>query len=154
MSCPACPVLRRIPKTKTAALASREAKAAETLQRTRLAFAHPRVEKAHLFLRVEPMLSAFHDRNARVAAFGKRSDRLKGLQGIAAAVQDLRRHVPCGRMRPDILQIRPRQFLAKIRSDTFLLFEPALCYPRSISTMGEMKYARSISAPTPACMQK
>ena len=130
MSCPACPVLRRIPKTKTAALASREAKAAETLQRTRLAFAHPRVEKAHLFLRVEPMLSAFHDRNARVAAFGKRSDRLKGLQGIAAAVQDLRRHVPCGRMRPDILQIRPRQFLAKIRSDTFLLFEPALCYPR------------------------
>ena len=68
---------------------------------------YPFVQEPHLFLGVEPVLTAFHDGEQGILLFRKAADSLKRRQLVTASIEDPRRHRPVNGVIPYIAEVLP-----------------------------------------------
>ena len=84
---------------------------------------YPFIQKPHLFLRVEPVLTAFHDGESGIVLLCKIADGFKWRQVVTASIEDLRRRRPTDGMASHIAEVIPRQVLAERGMDGSLGFQ-------------------------------
>jgi hypothetical protein len=82
---------------------------------------YPAIQKPHLFLRVEPVLTAFHDSESGIVLLCKIADGFKWRQVVTASIEDLRRRRPTDGMASHIAEVIPRQVLAERGMDGSLV---------------------------------